>query len=496
MTAPNTAGSPGTPASAGRRASRFLGGQNLRRRLTLAVGIFTAVAVTLFGATVWVVVGYNLSAAVDNDLRATAELIQAIGESGFDDRNRDSNDGSDGAGIPATGPNLEELSRLPAGEGRPPIPYVQVLDETGTVQVGDGGIGRLPVSEQARAVAFGTSDEHVEFIDVDNRSVRLMTVSLDGNQGRAALQIGTDVTNMRDGLRRARVGTLLAGLAAGLGAAAMAWLFSRRLIAPVRAVAEAADRLRSEGELPERLAGEGPDELGHLITSFNALLDDVSDSRSRQRRLVADASHELRTPLTSLRLKIEFIQAEPDLPLDERQRLVAGAVADLRSLGDLVSELAELAAEGATGEQPVLTDLGGLVEAEVARFAATSGRRVDVSTSSGVIETRPKQITRALTNLLINADKYSPADQPIEVSQIGPRIEVRDHGDGIAIEERERVFDRFHRGRAHQSIEGSGLGLAIVESMARANGGETWIADPDDGGAGVVVGFTAGPTDS
>lgn len=478
----------------GRRWSRLFGGQNLRRRIAVAVGLFTAIAVVIFGASVWIVVGYNLTSAVDNDLRTTAELLQAIGEDRFENRADNADRRSEADGVPTIGPGAEELELLAASAGRPPIPFVQLLDRSGTVDTRDDWFGTLEVSDGARAVARGETDEHTELVMVEERTVRLLTVHVDDDQ-LGALQVGTDVTNMRNGFERARIGTILAGLAAGLGAAMMAWLFSRRLVAPVRAVAEAAERLRSEKELPERLTGEGPDELGHLITSFNALLDDVSDSRTQQRRLVADASHELRTPLTSLRLKIEFIQSEPDLEAEQRQRLVTGAVADLKSLGDLVSELVELASEGATKEQPVLTELSQVVQGEADRFAATSGRRVEVSTTSGAIETRPKQITRALTNLLVNADKYSPAGQPISVRQNGPLIEVRDYGEGISPDDRDRVFDRFYRGRAHQPIEGSGLGLAIVESLAKANGGRTWIADPDDGGAGTVVGFTAGPTE-
>jgi signal transduction histidine kinase len=119
---------------------------------------------------------------------------------------------------------------------------------------------------------------------------------------------------------------------------------------------------------------------------------------------------------------------------------------------------------------------------------------VTLETTPGVVETRPKQVVRALSNLLINADKYSPPGSPIVVRQQGPRIEVRDHGPGIPTEDRERVFDRFYRGRAHQSIEGSSLGLAIVEAVARANGGAVWAAEPADGEPGAVVGLRVGPT--
>ncbi|MEM7326402.1 MAG: HAMP domain-containing sensor histidine kinase [Actinomycetota bacterium] len=469
--------------SGGLRTMMF-GGRNLRRRIAVAVGLFTTIAVVVFGTVVWVLVARSLQTAIDADLEATAELVEAVGDGAQD------LDPDDGAGPFADG--IEQLETT--GDGRPPVPYIQVVTGGGTVLGGSELFGVLPVTEGARSVASGNAARHVETLTIADRRVRVLTVPVDLPVGTGALQVGTDATNTFDGLQRARTGTLLAGLSAGLGAAAMAWLFSRRLVAPVRAVAEAADRLRQDRELPDRLVGEGPDELGRLVTSFNGLLDDLRDSRRRQRQLVADASHELRTPLTSLRLKIEFIQSEPDLDPDARQRLVAGAVADLTSLGDLVSELIELAAEGNTQERATLTDLGELVTAEADRFATTSGRAVTVSTTSGVVETKPNQVTRAFTNLLVNADKYSPDGLPIEVIQAGPRIEVRDHGPGIPAGERGRVFDRFYRGRGHQSIEGSGLGLAIVESMATANGGTTWIADPADGGDGVVVGFSVGPT--
>ena len=456
------------------------GGRDLRRRAAIAVGVLTTLVVLVFGVTAWLLVGRSLQAATDADLRASAEALLAVGlERAADDSPfvTDRGEASEGGG-----------PVLPSGSERPPVPYVQFLGTDG-----DALFGELPPSERAVAVARGEAEGFAESVDLDGRVVRVVTVALVDEPG-GALRIGTDITNTVEGLRRARVATTGAGLVAGLVTAAVAWLLAGHLIAPVTAVADAADRLRRDDELPDRLTGEGPDELGRLTASFNALLDDLRRSRAQQRRLVADASHELRTPLTSLRVKIEFIQSQPGLATRERQRLLDGAVADLGVLADLVSELVELAADGATPERPRLVDLAELVTAEVDRFRATSGRPVEVSTDPGMVETRPRQIVRALSNLLVNADKYSPAGTPIGVRQNGPRIEVRDRGPGIPAGERALVFDRFYRGRAHQSVDGSGLGLAIVESVARANGGTTWVADAPDGGPGVVVGFSAGPT--
>jgi two-component system sensor histidine kinase MprB len=448
---------------------------SLRLRAAVVAGVLTTLSIVVVGVAIWVVVAVSLRDATDDELRVTVAAIRTVGlEAVTDD-------------IP--GPADEAFGELQEGPARPAVPFVQVVLPDGQVMGAD-----LPIDDEAREVFAGGSGELLQTLDLGEQRIRTLTVALDPGEGARALRVGTDFTSTIDGLRRARTGSLVAGLAAGLLAAAGSWLAAGTLLAPVAAVADAADRLRRNDELPDRLVGEGPDELGRLVTSFNALLDDLRLSRDRQRRLVADVSHELRTPLTSLRVKIEFIQAQPDLAPTERLRLVAGAVADLESLGDLVSELVELASEGASPERAALVELSEVVETEVDRFRVTSGRTVELHTEPGMVETRPKQVTRALSNLLVNADKYSPPTEPITVRQRGPRIEVRDRGSGIPVGDRTRVFERFYRGEAHRSVDGTGLGLAIVAAVARTNGGGSWVEDPADGGPGAVVGFSAGPT--
>ncbi len=450
---------------------------NLRRRIAITVGVIPAVMVLLFGAASLVFTARSLQDAADNELLQTAGVLQTVLE-----RNRDS-----------------QLDCLSADEcdfqadSGPPFPLLQVLGADGSVVL-DGGVA---ASEAATAVAVGDGGGPLfESVKVDDRWYRVLTTPTDGDGPIGAIQIGRDYTDVVEGLRRSRTATAAAGILAGLASATIAWALSKRLVAPVRAVADAADRLRSDAYLPERIEGEGEDDLGRLVTSFNQMLEELRHSRQQQQRLVADASHELRTPLTSLRVKTEFLQSQPDLPTDERQRLLDGSAAELASLSTLVTELVGLAAEGArSDEAPRLVDLAALVDAEAERFRASTGRPVEISTTAGMIETRPMQVTRALSNLLVNADKYTPAGRAIEIRQSGNRLEVRDHGPGIPEEDRERVFDRFYRGAGHQSIDGSGLGLAIVDSVARANGGTTWITTPDDGD-GVIVGLSVSPSNA
>jgi two-component system sensor histidine kinase MprB len=95
---------------------------------------------------------------------------------------------------------------------------------------------------------------------------------------------------------------------------------------------------------------------------------------------------------------------------------------------------------------------------------------------------RPR-IARAVTNLLDNAAKWSPAGAAVEVSVEGGEVVVRDHGPGIAPEDSAHVFDRFWRAANARHLPGSGLGLSIVKQVAEAHGGSVTLEHPSDGGA-------------
>jgi two-component system sensor histidine kinase MprB len=97
-------------------------------------------------------------------------------------------------------------------------------------------------------------------------------------------------------------------------------------------------------------------------------------------------------------------------------------------------------------------------------------------------------IERALDSLLENAIKYSPPGTTVELVNGPARVEVLDRGKGIATDERETVFARFHRGRAgREGPPGSGLGLSIARELARGSGGEVTISERPGGGAVAVL---------
>ena len=347
----------------------------------------------------------------------------------------------------------------------------------------------IPVDTDVIAEAL-EGDEVYRTSDVGGRPFRILTRALDDD---SVLQLATTVESVEDGLsdlRRALVVVGVVGVGVVLGIAVVT---ARRLTRPIVEVTEAAGRLVHDRALPERIETDRRDEVGRMASAFNDLVDALRVSREQQDRLVADASHELRTPLTSLRVKIDFLESEPDLPDGQRRAVVAGAAAELEALTALVGELVDLASNGAVDEavQPLV--LGELVQEIAARARLTTDRTITVSSDDGEVSARPGQVRRALSNLVDNADKYSPEGAPIEIWQSGASVEVRDYGPGMHGQTRERAFDRFYRAPDAHTVAGSGIGLAIVKQVADVHGGRVWIDEPT--GGGTVVGFSVAPGD-
>jgi two-component system sensor histidine kinase MprB len=217
------------------------------------------------------------------------------------------------------------------------------------------------------------------------------------------------------------------------------------------------------------------------------MLDRLQASVASQRQLVADASHELRTPITSLRTNIEVLRETPDLDPVVREELLRDVVEQSEELGALVGDLIELARddERAIAVEDVRLD-ALLAEAvsRARRHHPAVDYRLDAEPTT--VEGRPDRLGRALNNLLDNAARHG-GDGAVEVGLRDGVVTVRDHGPGIAPEDRPHIFDRFYRGATARAGHGTGLGLAIVRQVAESHGGSVAVEAPDGGGAAFVL---------
>lgn len=259
----------------------------------------------------------------------------------------------------------------------------------------------------------------------------------------------------------------------------------RRLTRPLREAAAEVDALD-----PAMLAGRlseprGPQEVRVLVEAMNRALTRIESGTRLVREFNANAAHELRTPLSIMRLAIDR------LPPSEAVEQLRGDVAGLTRIVTQMLDLAQADALNSGSNGPV--DLRALAEDVVAQMAplAWAGKR-DIRFNghgSPVVAGHAEAIARTVRNLIENGLRHTPEGSVVTVT-VGPgaKLTVRDHGPGVAPENRLRVFERFWRADRERS-DGAGLGLGIVQATMEAHGGAARVEDAEDGGALFVLDF-------
>ena len=266
-----------------------------------------------------------------------------------------------------------------------------------------------------------------------------------------------------------------------------------RIIAPVRAVRQTAQAI-SETDLSQRIVVEGHDEIAELAATFNDMLDRLDAAFAAQRQFIDDAGHELRTPLTVIQGHLDTLGDDPD----ERARTLELLDDELARVQRLVDDLITLArADRPDFIRPGPVDLGDLTRRvlDKARGLGPRDWQLD-AVADEPITADEQRLTQALLQLAANAVRHTTPDQVIAVgssvdeSMATVRLWVRDGGPGVALDEQERIFERFFRGRdGRRRAEGSGLGLSIVAAIADAHGGQASLQSTPGDGATFTIAF-------
>jgi signal transduction histidine kinase len=290
---------------------------------------------------------------------------------------------------------------------------------------------------------------------------------------------------------------LLAGIVVLAGAVAVvaARLLAGGILRDVEAIRDGLGAIQ-RGEREVAIETATRDELGELAEAANAMIarlrleESARDQSDGARRdLVAAVSHDLRTPITSLRLLAEavgddIVDGETRRGYLDRMRIHIDA---LSALIDDLFELSRLEAGDIhwSLERVPLGELVGetveamRVQAEAKGVAVTA----DVPNTMSPARANPEKLQRVLFNLIQNAIRHTPADGSVVVraEPVADRIEIEvaDDGDGIAHDERERVFTAFYRGGADaaRTGAGAGLGLAVSRAIVEAHGGRIWLPE-------------------
>ena len=322
------------------------------------------------------------------------------------------------------------------------------------------------------------------------RRLRGMTswVPLVGREQGLTLLLALDVTHHEAFFAELERWLWIALAVCALFSAGLGWLVARNGLRPLREVTQVAATV-SARSLKERIPEQTlPVELRPLVSSFNGMLERLEESFVRLSNFSADIAHELRTPLTQLMTHTEVVLGRAR-SLEEYQDALYGNLEDLKRMARMIDDMLFLAKadNGLIVPEHRPVELHELT-AQLLDYYRLLGEEVGVELSqegSGTIEGDAGMLRRALSNLLSNALRYTPAGGGIHV-RIGcadgqVRLAVANPGPTIPAEHLERLFARFYRADPARREGGghAGLGLAITRSIVEAHRGSIRCVSAD-----------------
>lgn len=271
------------------------------------------------------------------------------------------------------------------------------------------------------------------------------------------------------------------------GSLALVTLLVRRITKPLQDLSDRSAELTADGLKSAALpVPTGPVELTRLTRTYNALIDRLAWSWSQQRQFVSAVSHELQTPLTLVSGSLKRVMRKaPDLDPALRQRL-QDAQDETTDMQQLLNDLLDLSRSdsGRLQVKKEAVQLQPVIDTIVRVQGPAYGRTIEAQGPGDqaglVVLADASRLHQVLVNLVENAHKYSPPDQPIELTLArvakGVQVEVIDHGIGIPSSDQPHIFERFHRGSNTGGYSGSGLGLSVVKLLVEAMGGSITVA--------------------
>ncbi len=383
--------------------------------------------------------------------------------------------------------------------------YMLIVAPPGAVR--EGNLTALPPEALQAGESFFDFNYERSLLDAAGREIGIEAREARGRITRLksspessswyVLLVARDVAG-REGLRersqsvifRSALATIVLGLVIGL-------LFSRSLLRRVEAVNQTARAIRG-GDLSQRIPlSGGGDELDHLATSLNVMLDQIERLMTGMREVSDNIAHDLRSPLTRIQNRLT-IALEDDAGAKEQalRATLEDTERMLATFNALLSIARIESGEGAGAMEPV--DLVAIAQemAELYEPAAQeAGLSLVLSVGPTPLVTGSRAlISQAIANLLDNALKYAAGASRIEIKVEsaaggGAILSVSDDGAGVPDSDRERILQRFVRLEESRSTTGSGLGLSLVAAIAHAHNADLSFGDGSTTGFEIVLQF-------
>jgi signal transduction histidine kinase len=353
-----------------------------------------------------------------------------------------------------------------------PAVYIQVTRGDGSVARQSQNLGeqRLPLDADLLAINMRNQPALKTIVVENGRRLRMVSVPISvAGEVIGAVQVGQPLIEVD---------------ATGVGLL-MSWLALR----PIDRITQTAGQIARAQDLGRRLpVPTADDEVGRLVSTFNAMLERLDRLFQAQQRLGADVSHELRTPLTTIRGNVDLLRrGAADDPI-ERAAALDAIEGEVDHMNRLVADLLLLAqAEAGMQLQKQLVELDTLIlevyrQAQLmsaTRFPAGEGVTIRLGhEDQAIVEGDPDRLKQLLLNLIDNALKYTPEGGTATISLYRDpewvRVSVEDTGVGIPPDVLPHIFDRFYRAQ-REGRAGVGLGLSIAHWIAEVHGGRLTV---------------------
>lgn len=452
----------------------------MRTRVVAAMLGMATLAMTVAGATSYVVERERVDTRIDADLAQEVEELRTFAAGGID---------------PDTGLPFASVERLMFVALQRNVPD----SSEGLMTLVDGEIYLVPSAdvsvrleddaEFVRVVTEIPPDGHVRArtLDTTEGSLRYLAVPVrvEGDVARGLYVIAYSRDLELAPVNGSYRTYALVALASLLVVGVVGWAVTGRLLRPIRLLRETAQRISDEN-LSGRIPVTGRDDVSELARTVNAMLDRLEAAFAGHREALDDAGHELRTPITIIRGHLELMDAGDPADVEETRALALDEVDRMRRLVDDLVVLARARRPDFVRRGPA--DLGVLIDDVLDKARPLAPRRWTVeSRVEATADLDEQRITQALLQLVSNAVRFTDDDDVIALgAAIGPagvRLWVRDTGAGIPADQVGHVFERFHRVSGGRGEDGSGLGLAIVKAIAEAHHGGVDVTSIFGGGS-------------
>ena len=378
---------------------------------------------------------------------------------------------------------LDEDSEL-----RPQIDLLQIWDDQGNVIYQS-----TPLN--ANGLPPPVAESHSITMWISGEPVRVLQSSMMVNDRVYRVQVAARMEEFYKALGRFRTRLLIFAPLALLLAASLGYWISRRALAPVDHITQAAQKISAHNLSARLIVSGSGDELQRLAETLNQMLQRIEAALDRVSRFSADASHELRTPITVMRTRAELALRRPRT-LAENQHTLEQLHTELVQTSELLDNLMLLARADSGAEhlrfvpaniEHVLTDV-------IAQASAIANEK-QVSLHAALPQhptwiAGDRQLLQRLFLILIdNAVKYTPPLGQVSIALAAEDgmtiISVSDTGIGISREDLPHIFDRFYRADKARSRElgGAGLGLSIGRWIAEAHGGSVHVESQSGAGS-------------